>query len=97
MKYSPADDIITIKTEAQENICRVSVSDNGIGMSTKEVEELFSKSKIDSKEGTRGEKGAGLGFQLCRDFVAQNKGKLEIDTAPGKGTVMIFTLPLTQM
>ena len=43
--------------------------------------------------GTKGERGLGLGLQLCMDFVHANGGSISVDSQPGKGTTFRVSLP----
>lgn len=44
--------------------------------------------------GTNKEKGYGLGLAICKEYIALNKGKMSIESTPGKGSRFCFTLPL---
>lgn len=49
-----------------------------------------------STKGTAGEKGTGLGLVVCREFIEKNGGTLHIESIPGQGTKVAFTLPTPQ-
>jgi len=70
----------------------VQVADSGIGLTPEETQNLFDIGK-NSKNGTGGEKGTGLGLIICRDFVKQNKGRIWASPNKPSGTVFYFTLP----
>ena len=72
---------------------RITVHDDGTGISPAAMETLFELDRTVSALGTRGEKGTGLGLYLCRDIVARHGGAVTVDSAPGKGTSFHFTLP----
>ncbi|MBB6459575.1 HAMP domain-containing sensor histidine kinase [Flammeovirga kamogawensis] len=78
--------IITIATSNFEDKVEVSVTDNGNGMTEKELKKLLDTSVQFSKKGTAREKGVGLGMILVQDFVKRNKGELFIDSQPNIGT-----------
>ncbi|MCK4637975.1 MAG: hypothetical protein KAT33_01005 [Bacteroidales bacterium] len=70
----------------------VSVIDTGIGIKKESIKNLF---RIDVKHTTIGtfqEKGSGLGLILCKEFVENNGGKIRVESEPGKGTTIKFTL-----
>ena len=50
---------------------------------------------LETTAGTEFEKGTGLGLQLVRDLVKINRGELHIESDPGEGTTIWFTLPET--
>jgi two-component system, sensor histidine kinase and response regulator len=53
---------------------------------------LFQISTRFSKEGTAKEKGSGLGLIFCKEFIANNGGELWIESIPGQGTTVYFSL-----
>lgn len=94
MKFSQAGSEIVISVKSlNDQEAEVSVRDHGIGMTEESVEKLLTGSERFSKPGTSGEKGTGIGFDLCRDFISKNGGKLAIDSEPDKGTTVRFTMP----
>ncbi len=72
---------------------RVTVRDNGVGMTAAAIENLFALDRTVSAAGTRGEKGTGLGLFLCRDIVKRHGGVIGVESASGVGTAFHFTLP----
>jgi len=65
----------------------VTVEDTGRGMSLEEVRNTFDLFYTTKPNGT------GLGLSVARQIVAQHGGRLDIDSAPGKGTRIRVTLP----
>jgi len=43
---------------------------------------------------TAGEEGSGLGLVLSLEYVTLHRGKLEVVSTPGEGSVFTMTLPL---
>jgi ligand-binding sensor domain-containing protein/signal transduction histidine kinase len=74
------------------NRVEISVQDYGVGMTEESVEKLLAGGQAFTKQGTAGEKGTGLGFDLCKDFVEKNGGSIKIDSKVGEGTTVRFTL-----
>ncbi len=79
--------------ELGKSMIRVSVRDDGIGMSGAILENLFTLDRTASAPGTRGERGTGLGLFLCRDVIARHGGTVSVESTPGAGTTFHFTLP----
>ncbi|SHH96795.1 7TM diverse intracellular signalling [Chryseolinea serpens] len=92
IKFSPDRSIIRIHVTAEEHHIRISVADQGPGISAEKVDRIMRGDKIDSTRGTKGEKGTGLGLLLCRDFIQYNHGVFFISSTEGKGTTISFTL-----
>ncbi len=93
LKFTPEKGRITV-TAAQINDNNViSIIDTGIGMTLEEADELLNYDNSNTKLGTSKEKGTGLGFILCKEFVAAHGGRIEIESKKGKGTKMIVIFP----
>lgn len=77
------------------NFVKISISDNGIGISDKDMENIFRIDKNMMKEGTEGESGTGMGLVLCHEFIILNNGKIWAESKINEGTTIHFTLPKT--
>ena len=93
IKFTPSGGFILVKARKELNIIIISVSDSGIGMTQEQIETLFSLEKTQSKDGTNGEKGSGLGLILCKEFVEMNNGTISVESQIGKGSTFSFTIP----
>lgn len=97
IKFSHDGGIVRIEVDKIENtsppMIRVSVRDDGVGMSERTLNELFDLHGAGSKTGTAGENGTGLGLYLCRDIIARHGGSIAVDSTLGAGTTVHFTLP----
>jgi len=93
LKYTEDADVL-LKAKKQGNQVRITVRDHGIGMTKQQVSELFTVSGKRSSDGTKGEKGIGLGLTLCREFVALHKGEIQVESSPGMGTTFYVDLPM---
>jgi len=78
-------------TDNQTEMIRV--IDNGVGMSADQLSNLFSIKTKGTTLGTSNEKGTGLGLVLCKDFIEQNHGRIEIESTIGTGTTFTILLP----
>ena len=93
LKFTPSGGVIRLSELEDDDQIETSITDTGIGMKPEEIENLF---RIDVKfvrVGTSGEKGTGLGLVLCKELIAQNQGRLWVESEKGKGTTFRFTLP----
>lgn len=72
---------------------RFEVADTGTGMSDSDQSQLFEPFSKGS-QGIGHTFGAGLGLSICRDLVSLMGGKITVDSEPGVGTRMQFTLQL---
>ncbi|WP_421763541.1 ATP-binding protein [Ekhidna sp.] len=96
LKFTPNGGHVQIVANANidENVGIIQVIDNGVGMSEEKLQHLFKLNENVSTTGTSGEKGLGLGLQLVYDFVKLNKGTVEVESEPNKGTKFTISLPL---
>lgn len=94
IKYTHREGNIWIDCEnTKENLIQIRITDNGIGMSSQQIQNLFDLDKAFSGKGTEGEKGTGLGLLICSDFVKMNNGYIKVESKKGKGTSFIVGLP----
>lgn len=85
--------LITVRTDTvNEHRVKISVNDTGKGMSHEVTAKLFSWNLKQSSEGTKGEKGAGVGLLICQDFAEKIKGRISYDTKVGFGTTFSLIL-----
>jgi len=72
----------------------ITVSDTGIGMSHIQVEtgRAPSLQNTQSRQGTAGEQGSGLGLIVCRELLAKHGTTLHIESEEGKGSKMSFEI-----
>jgi len=87
--YSEAD-----TSEPGKDYIRISIADNGIGMDTETAETLFDSKRMVSTPGTEKEQGTGLGLILVLEMVEKHGGTIRVESAPGKGSVFSFLIPV---
>ncbi len=73
---------------------KVSVIDNGIGISEKTLQGLFKVGANVSSRGTNDEQGTGLGLLLCKDFIDKHNGRIWAESELGVGSTFSFILPI---
>ena len=92
LKFSNPGGEVTVNIKEKEGQVTIMINDTGTGISAEMIPRLFDLEK-ESKTGTLGEKGTGLGLVLCKELVELNKGSIEVESVPGKGSTFIFDLP----
>lgn len=93
IKFTPENGRIIVEVTADPEKYKVSVQDNGVGISDTDIAKLFRIDSNPSTIGTSQEQGTGLGLILCRDFVEKNGGKIAVESEVGKGSKFYFTVP----
>jgi len=93
LKYTPAGGQVTIWGDTQEGWATICVQDTGIGITPDRLAMLFTQAV--SSPGLHGERGMGLGLQLCYELVSRNGGHLSVSSQPNTGTIFQIKLPLS--
>ncbi|MFO0704264.1 MAG: ATP-binding protein [Patescibacteria group bacterium] len=91
---------IRLKLEKVDNFAKVSVSDNGKGITKEDMERLFKKFgrlehelSVYSSSAT----GVGLGLYISKQLIELHGGQISVDSEIGKGSTFSFTLPISQL
>lgn len=93
VKFTRTDGKAIIKSGWLDNdTIEVSVEDNGVGISEKDINKLFKIEEKVSSKGTDGESSTGLGLLLCKEFIEMHGGKIWVESEEGKGSKFKFTL-----
>jgi signal transduction histidine kinase/DNA-binding response OmpR family regulator len=83
----------TEKTAKVDSV-EIRIEDTGIGLSEKEITRIFSPFIQADVSTTKRYGGTGLGLSICKKLVEMMGGELEVQSAPGKGSVFSFAIPL---
>jgi len=84
--------VISVIKNKQEYL--ISVSDNGVGIPKKSLDNLFSIDQNKSTRGTQDESGTGLGLILCKELIKKHNGRIWVESEPGRGSIFYFSLPI---
>lgn len=95
IKFTPENGNIRVGAALGEGCVKVTVSDDGVGVSCENMRKLFQIREHYSTYGTRNEKGSGLGLLLCKEFVEKNGGKIWAESELSQGSRFTFTLPIS--
>ncbi|MDR3448918.1 MAG: response regulator [Alphaproteobacteria bacterium] len=93
IKYQPPGNkpVVRIGVEDQGDSWRLSVADNGLGVDEAFAEKIFEPfRRLHSWEQI---KGTGLGLAVCRRIVENHGGRIEMKSAPGRGSTFFVILP----
>lgn len=93
IKFTPQNGKIKITAQQVQNEVKICITDNGVGISDEDVQNLFRIESKVKRRGTNNEDGSGLGLILCKEFVDKNKGVIWAESTPGKGSCFFVTLP----
>ena len=88
IKYSYPGGSLEIRVQAHKDRVMIEVEDQGQGMTSQQIEKLLDSDINESTPGTAQEKGTGLGINIVKEFVQLNKGRIDIQSEVGRGTII---------
>ena len=96
IKFTPQDGRIEVKAHKEDRFIQVSVRDTGVGIEKQDFGRIFDKFYQLGPEYHLKEKpkGAGLGLPICKEIIAQHKGKTWLESKVSQGSIFYFTLPI---
>lgn len=93
LRFTQESGQITVEIKETETDIACSVSDTGIGISEKDLPQVFGKFQQFGRVPGSGEKGTGLGLSIAKNIVEMHHGKIWVESRIGEGTKFTFTLP----
>ena len=89
-----AAELIPDPAAPDRKLCRLTVSDNGIGFEEKYVDRIF---QVFQRLHTRSEyEGTGMGLAIVRKIALHHGGEITAKSTPGEGSTFILTIPASQ-
>ncbi|MEQ1825846.1 MAG: ATP-binding protein [Pirellula sp.] len=84
-----SDGQIRIELSAKNDMARIEVHDNGVGIAPNDLQRIFSMF-----ESSKGSRGTGLGLTVSLKIAKEHGGNIEVKSEVGKGTVFRFLIPM---
>lgn len=94
VKYTPAGEIISIKTTMEGNKASLTVQDNGIGIPAEDLPHIFDRFFRSDNSRARKTGGAGLGLSIAKWIVDTHGGTFEILSRKDIGTRVTLLFPV---
>lgn len=92
IKFTNHGGNIKISSWKSGNEIKISVADNGVGMSEDALSNFRNEKLLISKSNNKTDIGTGLGLKLCVEFIRKNNGTIQINSAINIGTEVIISL-----
>lgn len=92
LKFTDKGEIRISARELDKEI-ECSVTDTGIGISPEDLPRVFEKFQQFGRTSGPGEKGTGLGLSIAKGIIELHKGKIRVESEPGKGSKFTFVIP----
>ena len=100
IKFTPRGGTIRLSAERRHDAAggrvRFSVSDTGIGIAADDLARLARPFEQIETQHAKTQQGTGLGLALSKSLVELHGGALDIESEPGRGTTVSFTVPVRQ-
>jgi two-component system NtrC family sensor kinase len=71
----------------------IQIRDDGVGIPSESLKHLFEPFYTTKESG----KGVGLGLAISRNIVERHRGKIEVESQPGRGTTFYVFIPTTAL
>lgn len=98
IKFSPngGDIDVSATTDQQGRFVTVTVKDEGKGISSEKLNELFNNFDKNGSAKFGTDTGSGLGLVVCKEFVEKHQGKIWAESKEGQGATFFVQLPAVE-
>lgn len=101
LKFSYPEKTVTLRSrievgEGGKEFCTIEVIDQGIGMPSEILKNVFKEGAKVSRKGTSDEKGTGFGMPLVKRYVEKAGGAVSINSVEGEGTTVRLVFPVVK-
>lgn len=93
IKYNHIKGYVKLSAKAENNILKIMVEDNGIGIPEKDLHHIFERFYRVDKARSRSEGGSGLGLAICKWIAETHGGNIEVESELGVGSKFTVNLP----
>ncbi len=94
IQYTPPGGTISVQAVTRGERVVIEVSDTGIGIAPEHLDAVFQR--FFRVERARTERGAGLGLSIARAIIERHGGTIEVESAPGAGSMFRVFLPISE-
>lgn len=91
IKYGAS--LVTVTTGNYAQHLKIEVADNGQGMESKELKNIFEKFYRIQANNIHNSKGLGLGLYFVKEIITSYHGKVDVSSQPGVGSTFKITIP----
>jgi signal transduction histidine kinase len=93
LRYTEPGGQVTLTVARADGDVSLDVSDTGIGIPPEDLGHIFTRFWRGDRSRSRATGGTGIGLAIVREIVRAHDGRIDVDSAPGKGSRFRVTLP----
>lgn len=98
VKFTPkGGQVVLGSRRAEHGALSITVRDSGQGIHPDDLPNIFSKFGQGRHDVAVDERGVGLGLAIVKGLVESHDGRVDVESAPGRGTLMTVTLPASRV
>jgi two-component system phosphate regulon sensor histidine kinase PhoR len=94
VKYTPPEGWIKLSAEPRGNMLRLTIQDNGLGISPEDQIHIFDRFYRVRRPETDSIEGTGLGLAIVKSLVEAHNGQIGLESRLGEGSTFYLTLPV---
>lgn len=94
IKYSGGDSTIKTLVEKYNDMVKIQIVDNGVGIPSKDLPRIFERFYRVDKARSRQLGGTGLGLSIAKEIIENHGGNISLESEEGKGTRVMILLPI---
>lgn len=94
LRYTEAGGRARLCVATEDGAAILEISDTGIGIDPEDLQHIFKRFWRADKSRSRATGGAGIGLAIVRELVIAHEGRIDVDSAPGRGSRFRVTFPL---
>ena len=94
IKYNQSKPQIKLSLLVDDQVTKIIISDNGIGIPPKDLPHIFERFYRVDKARSRKLGGSGLGLSIVKTIIDKLKGTISVDSKQNEGTTFTITFPL---
>lgn len=94
IKYTDSGGEISVKMNRRKSDLELSISDNGIGISEKDIPYIFDRFYMAETGKKRTKKSSGIGLSICKEIVTLHSGELNVKSKLHEGSTFFIKMPI---
>lgn len=93
LKFSPEDSRVEVRIDEDQKMVAVSISDDGVGIDTEQMKQIFDRFHQADSSHTRRVGGTGIGLSIAKTVVELHGGTIDATSEPGRGSRFSIRFP----